>query len=153
MSSEINKQRGKYSLSPMKDEVNGNASSGNGREKNSVSRERLNLEMSELGKPIIFRATCLFEAVRDGVVDIVNEQLEKRENKKEIDKLDQSGLALLHQAARYNRTGAAGALLDHGARIDVRTRDDDLTPLHIAARLVWVTQGCKIIVVMLTIRG
>lgn len=117
--------------------LNGNATPGEGREKTSVSRERLNLEMSELGKPVISRATGLFESVRDGIVDLVKEQLVRRENKKEIDKLDQSsGLALLHQAARYNRTGVAGALLDHGAQIDVRTREDNLTPLHIAARLV-----------------
>ena len=130
----MNKQQRKYFLSPIENEVKENDFPGNGRKKKSASRERLNLEMSELEKPLISLSTGLFEAVRDGEVDLVKEQLAKRENKKEIDKLDLSGLSLLHQAARYNQTGAAGALLDHGARIDVRTRDDDLTPLHIAAR-------------------
>lgn len=120
----------------MEDEPNGNASFGEDRQKSFVSKERLNLEMSELGKPIISRATALFEAVRDGVVDLVNEQLGKKKNSKAIDKLDQSGLALLHQAARYDRTDVARSLLDHGARIDVRSREDNLTPLHIAARYV-----------------
>lgn len=133
-----NNYRNNYLLSPMEDEPNGNASfGGENRQKSFVSRERLNLEMSELGKPIISRATGagLFEAVRDGVVDLVNEQLGKqKKNSKSIDKLDQSGLALLHQAARYDRTNVARSLLDHGARIDVRSREDNLTPLHIAAR-------------------
>ena len=123
----------------MENEPNGNASfGGEDGKKSFVSREKLNLEMSELGKPIISRATRatgLFEAVRDGVVDLVNDHLGKlKKNSKGIDKLDQSGLALLHQAARYDRTNVARSLLDHGARIDVRSREDSLTPLHIAAR-------------------
>ena len=119
----------------MDDKLDGNATLGEGQEKISVSREKFIEEMSELAKPIMSRATGgLFEAVRDGIVDLVKERLLKRENAREIDKLDQSGLALLHQAARYNRYSVAGALLDHGARIDVRTREDNLTPLQIAAR-------------------
>lgn len=118
----------------MDDDHNGNVDLGDGPKINSVSRERLVLEMSELGKPIISRATGLFEAVRDGVVDLVNQQLMKKQHIEGINKLDQSGLALLHQAARYNRVNVAGTLLDHGARIDVRSREDNLTPLHIAAR-------------------
>ena len=120
----------------MEDEPSGNVSrGGEDRQKTFVSKDRLNLEMSELGKPIISRANGLCEAVRDGVVDLVNEQLGKlKKNSKGIDKLDQSGLALLHQAARYDRTSVARTLLDHGARIDVRSREDNLTPLHIAAR-------------------
>ena len=126
--------QGHYFLSPMDDEINGKANLGEGGKKNSVSRERLDLEMSELAKPVICRATGLFEAVRDGIVDLVKDQLVKKQNAKQMDKLDQSGLALLHHAARYNRVDVAEALLDHGARIDVRTREDNLTPLHIAAR-------------------
>lgn len=133
--------RNNYLLSPMEDEPNGNTSPvDEDRQKMVVSKERLNLEMSELGKPIISRATGLFEAVRDGIVDLVNEQLGKKENSKAIDKLDQSGLALLHQAARYDRADVARSLLDHGARIDVRSREDNLTPLHIAARLVYLSR-------------
>jgi len=131
------KHRGNYSLSPMDPELDRNANPDEGQVKNSVSRERLNYEMSELGRPFIRHATRLFEAVRDGVVDLVNERLLEKDNVKDIDRLDHSGLALLHQAARYNRTGVAGVLIDHGARIDVRTREEGLTPLHIAARLVW----------------
>ena len=126
----------------MEDEPNGNASLSEDRKKPCVSKERLNLEMSELGKPIISRATGLFEAVRDGIVDIVDEQLGKKENTKAIDKLDQSGLAMLHQAARYDRVCVAKCLLDHGARIDVRSKEDSLTPLHIAARLVDFSLEC-----------
>lgn len=127
--------RADHLLSPMDDKIDGNANLGEGQKKFSVSKEKLIVEMSELAKPIMSRATGgLFEAVRDGIVDRVKERLLKRENTKEIDKLDQSGLALLHQAARYNRSSVAQTLLDHGARIDVRTREDNLTPLQIAAR-------------------
>lgn len=129
--------RGNFSLFPMDPELDRNANPDEGQVKNSVSRERLTYEMSELGKPVIRRATRLFEAVRDGIVDLVNERLLEKDNVKDIDRLDHSGLALLHQAARYNRSGVAGTLIDHGARIDVRTREEGLTPLHIAARLVW----------------
>lgn len=131
-----NNYRNNYLLSPMEDEPNGNTNfGGEDRQKSFVNKERLNLEMSELGRPIISRATGLFEAVRDGIVDLVNEQLGKlKKISKDIDKLDQTGLALLHQAARYERANVAKSLLDHGARIDVRSREDNLTPLHIAAR-------------------
>ena len=85
-------------------------------------------------------------AVRDGIVNLVNETLGKKDGTKTIDKLDESGLALLHQAVQYDRANIARSLLDDGAEIDVRTREDNLTPLHIAARLVnFVTRafdGC-----------
>ena len=119
----------------MEDETNGNTNVGEDRKKAPfVSKERLNLEMSELGKPVISRATGLFEAVRDGIVNVVSEQLSRKENAKTIDELDQSGLAMLHHAARYDRVHVAKSLLEHHARIDVPTREENLTPLHIAAR-------------------
>ena len=130
-----NNLRSSYPLLPKEDETNGNTKAGEDRKKAPfVSKERLNLEMSELGKPIISRATGMFEAVRDGIVDVVNEQLSKKGNAKTIDKLDQSGLAMLHHAARYDRVHVAKSLLEHRACIDVRTKEDNLTPLHIAAR-------------------
>lgn len=95
----------------------------------------MSLEMSELGRTMPSPGTGgLFEAVRDGVVQFVNERLNIKQTAKEIDNLDQSGLSLLHQAARYNRRKVAATLLDHGAVIDVRTREEKLTPLQIAAR-------------------
>lgn len=128
--------RGNYLLSSMDDKLHdGNINLSDGQEKNHVNREKLSLEMSELQKPIFrTRETNLFEAVRDGIVDVVKERLLKRQHTKHIDKLDQSGLAMLHQAARYNRISVAQTLLDHGARIDVRTREENLTPLQVAAR-------------------
>lgn len=141
-----NNQSNKHLLSPMEDEPNGNAGFGEDRNKSLVTKERLNFEMSELGRPVLSRATSLLEAVRDGVADLVKEQLGKKNNAKNIDKLDQSGLALLHQAARYDRTNVARCLLDYGARIDVRSREDQLTPLHIAARLVTYAFSRKFVV-------
>lgn len=127
----------KYFISPFNKESNGNVQRGNGQGKShlSVTRERMNLEMSELGQALPSRTNGgLFEAVRDGIVDLVNDRLNKKQSAKEINKLDQSGLSLLHQAARYNRWKVAETLLDHGACIDVRTKEEKLTPLQIAAR-------------------
>jgi len=129
-----------YFLSPFSKERNGNIqrSDGHGKSYLSVSRERMTLEMSELGQAYALPSRTnggLFEAVRDGSVHLVNDRLgNKKQSAKEINKLDQSGLSLLHQAARYNRRKVAETLLDHGACIDVRTKEEKLTPLQIASR-------------------
>lgn len=127
-----------YFISSFSKERNGNIQRGDGQGKShhlSVSRERMTLEMSELGQALPSRTNGgLFEAVRDGIVDVVNDRLNKKQTAKEINKLDQSGLSLLHQAARYNRRKVAETLLDHDACIDVRTKEEKLTPLQIAAR-------------------
>ena len=98
-------------------------------------REQIqNLETSEAEKLMLRGADGLFVAVRDGIVNLVNETFGKNDSTKSIDKLDEFGLALLHQASQYGRTDIARSLLDNGAEIDVRTREDNLTPLHIATR-------------------
>ena len=132
---------GTYFISPFSKERNGNIqrSDDHGKSYLSVSKERMTLEMSELGQayalPSRTNAGGLFEAVRDGSVGLVNDRLgNKKQSAKEINKLDQSGLSLLHQAARYDRRKVAETLLDHDACIDVRTKEEKLTPLQIAAR-------------------
>lgn len=91
------------------------------------------------------RPTGMFLAVRDGLVNLVNEKLKIKDSTKSVDKLDESGLAPLHQAAQYDRTDVARSLLDQGADIDVLTREDNLTPLHIAARLVNLSREILIV--------
>ena len=94
------------------------------------------LEDSEVDKLKPTRKSTLFLAVLDGIATLMDETRKRKESTKSVDKLDESGLALLHQVAQYNRTEEARSLLDDGAEIDVRSREDNLTPLHIAARLV-----------------
>ena len=100
----------------------------------NVRKQIQNLETREAEKLKLRRANGLFVAVRDGIVNLVNEKFGTKDSAKSIDKLDESGLALLHQAAQYGRTDIARSLLANGAEIDVRTREDKLTPLHIATR-------------------
>ena len=115
----------------------------------NVREQIQNLEMNKPEKQKSRRTAGLFDAVRDGIVNLVSETLGKKDNTKTIDKLDQSGLALLHQAAQYGRTDIARSLLDNGAEIDVRSKEDSLTPLHIAARLVHLSHKLLIQLVIL----
>ena len=135
-------------LASKQDEINRNRPlSGNGLSKeNQTMPRRLSLEMSELGKPTNSRSTALFEAVRDGMVDVVNAKLGLKQNVEAIDKLDESGLNLLHQAARYDRTDVARALLNHGAPIDARSREDGLTALHVASRFVMERVNVRVLI-------
>lgn len=115
----------------------------------NVREQIQNLEMNKPGKQKSRCTAGLFDAVRDGIVNLVSETLGKKSNTKTIDKLEQSGLALLHQAAQYGRTDIARSLLDNGAEIDVRSKEDNLTPLHIAARLVHLSNKLLIQLVIL----
>ena len=66
----------------------------------NVREQIQNLETSEAEKLKLRRANGLFVAVRDGIVNLVNEKFGKKDSTKSIDKLGESGLALLHQAAQ-----------------------------------------------------
>lgn len=112
----------------------------------NAKEEILDLKMSEVEKQKLRRPTGMFSAVRDGIVNLVNETLGVKNSTKSVDTLDESGLALLHQAAQYDRTDAVRSLLDQDAEIDVRTREDNLTPLHIAARLVNLSREIIVLV-------
>lgn len=111
----------------------------------NVREQIQNMEMSEAEKLKLPRANGLFVAVRDGIVNLVNEKFAKKDSKKSMDKLGESGLTLLHQAAQYGRTDIARSLLDNGAEIDVRTREDNLTPLHIATRWACLLRELEIL--------
>jgi len=106
----------------------------NGQVRENTGEQLLNLEWSEAEKFKVHRGSALLEAVRDGIVNFVNEARGKRDITKGIDKLNEAGFAPLHKAAQNDQTDSAKSLLDQGADIDVRTREDKLTPLHIAAR-------------------
>ena len=113
------------------------------RDKNQSSgrlaqRQEVELEFSELGqRPIQIRPGGLHAAVREGSLGELKKELGFLEAKSELDWLDGSGFGVLHEAARFNHSGVVKALLDHGAHIDVQSKEDRITPLHIAARLVY----------------
>lgn len=77
---------------------------------------------------------ALLEAMRDGILNLVNEARGKKDGTKGVDKLNEAGLAPLHKAAQNDQTESVKSLLDQGADIDVQTGEDKFTPLHIAAR-------------------
>lgn len=101
-----------------------------------VLKNLLSLELNELSKrPFVCRLGGLYAAVRDGALDYVTEVLASAENKRKLNEADETGFTALHQAARYNHVDVVRTLLDHGALINVRSREDAITPLQIASRL------------------
>ena len=109
----------------------------NGQVRENPGEQLLNLDLSATEKLKVLRgvqSSALLGTVRDGIVHFVNEARGKRDSSKSIDKLNETGVAPLHKATQNDQTDSAKSLLDEGADIDVRTREDKLTPLHIAAR-------------------
>lgn len=102
----------------------------------NLLKEHLSLELNELSKrPFVSQLGGLHAAVRDGTLDYVTEVLALYENKRKLNEADETGFTALHQAARYNHVDVVRTLLDHGALINVRSREDAITPLQIASRL------------------
>ena len=102
----------------------------------NLLKEHLSLELNELSKrPFVSQLGGLHAAVRDGTLDYVTEVLALYENKRKLNEADETGFTALHQAARYNHVDVVRTLLDHGALINVCSREDAITPLQIASRL------------------
>lgn len=107
----------------------------NGQVRENAEERLASVDMGEAElKFKVHHGSALLEAFRGGIANLVNEVRGKRESTKNIDKLNEAGFAPLHKAAQNDQTDSAKSLLDQCADIDVRTRDDKLTPLHIAAR-------------------
>ena len=93
------------------------------------TEQLLYLDLCEAENFKVLRGSTLLEAMLDGIVNLV-----KRDGTKGIHKLNEAGFAPLHKAAQNEQTESAKSLLDQGADINVQTREDKFTPLHIAAR-------------------
>ena len=106
----------------------------NGQVSENAEEQLVNVDLGEAEKFKVHHGSGLLEAVRGGIANFVNEVRGKRDSTKNTDKLNEAGFAPLHKAAQDDQTDSAKSLLDQCADIDVRTRDDKLTPLHIAAR-------------------
>ena len=92
------------------------------------------LELNELQPFALLSSDGLRAAVREGSLEKLNEQLDLLDEESKLDALDRSGFSVLHEAARSNHLGIVKTLLDRGALIDVRSQEDQLTPLHVATR-------------------
>lgn len=93
-------------------------------------------ETSEMATPVSPHTLKLFEAIREDEMELVEEELDNLTDMQEIDRTGRHGFALIHVAARYNLSRIAKILLEHGANINLGTKEYHLTPLHFAARYV-----------------
>ena len=93
-------------------------------------------ETSEMATPVSPHTLKLFEAIREDEMELVEQELDNLTDTQEIDRTGQHGMALIHVAARYNLSRIVKILLEHGADINLGTKEYQLTPLHFAARYV-----------------
>ena len=93
-------------------------------------------DTSEMVTPVSPHTLKLFEAIREDEMELVEEELDNLTDMQEIDRTGKHGFALIHVAARYNFSRIVKILLEHGADINIGTKEYHLTPLHLAARCV-----------------
>ncbi|XP_013386790.1 transient receptor potential cation channel subfamily A member 1 homolog, partial [Lingula anatina] len=107
--------------------------------RNVPKHGRDNMEMStnigmRRGEPKDTPTLTLHQCVRDGNPDKLLYLLDNFGNvTKKINALDESKLSPLHYAARYNHFEVVKILVERGADVNKKGKDD-LTPLHLAAR-------------------
>ncbi|XP_031549445.1 serine/threonine-protein phosphatase 6 regulatory ankyrin repeat subunit B-like isoform X2 [Actinia tenebrosa] len=102
-----------------------------------VVKKAASLEMNELTSHYRTAISDVHEAVREGTLDVVDQVIARAKKAKNLNDLDDTGLSGLHHAVRYNRCEAVAKLLDHGAQVNIRSRDESNTPLHISSRFGW----------------
>jgi len=100
----------------------------------SVVLKSASLEMCELTKKSKTAITDVHDAVREGTYDLLEQAISKAKKNRSLDDLDDIGLSNLHHAVRYNRVEAVASLLKHGAQVNILTREEGNTPLHISSR-------------------
>lgn len=93
-------------------------------------------EITEVPTPVSLHTLKLFEVMREEEEDLVEDELASVVDRRQINQLSEHGFALIHIAARYNYSRIVSSLLDHGADINIGTRDYCWTPLHLAARYI-----------------
>lgn len=92
-------------------------------------------ETSEITTPVSAHTLKLLEAIREDKLEFVEDELSSM-SKQKIDNTDRHGFALIHVAARYNLHRIVTTLLEHGADVNIGTKEYRWTPLHLAARYV-----------------
>jgi ankyrin repeat protein len=105
----------------------------------SVKVKEASMELNELAKTSRYnyyedtKDSLIHLAVQSGNHYFLDKEITKAKERG-IDSLDSLGFAALHHTARHNRIDAVTVLLKNGADVNVLTRDDSNTPLHIASR-------------------
>ncbi|EDO38724.1 predicted protein [Nematostella vectensis] len=94
------------------------------------------VEMSELYNSSHKRLTGIHEIIRSGKLDALGKAIDRvlKNSDLSLNKMDDTGFSALHHATRYNRVEAMAELIRNGSIVDITTRDEWNTPLHIAAR-------------------
>ena len=62
------------------------------------------------------------------------DRLNKKKRDRLINSFDKNRIAPLHYAARYDHVDIMELLIKHGANVDVKDKEEGLTPLHFCAR-------------------
>lgn len=99
-----------------------------------------NLELLPIETPVTSTSSQIHRAAKNGNVDLLNSCLE--ENPKYLNLLDDKDMSPLHYAAQCNRREIIEKLLDAGADVNNRGKDN-ITPLHVASRSVNCTIAHK----------
>lgn len=106
-----------------------------------VRIKQISMELSELTKHTRYnrgqsRENGIHLALQNENISTLETEIEKAKEHDDIDGLDHQGFAALHHTTRCNRIDVVKILLKNGADVDVRTKQDSNTPLHIASRSV-----------------
>ncbi|KXJ09708.1 hypothetical protein AC249_AIPGENE14858, partial [Exaiptasia diaphana] len=101
-------------------------------EQNEVELNALSKALPNLNTSNDDAESSIGAAVRQGRRSVISREIEKAKRNKSLDSLDDVGFAALHHTTRYCRIDAIEDLLKNGASINIQSRDDHFTPLHIA---------------------
>lgn len=91
------------------------------------------MELLPVETPVTSTSSQIHRAAKDGNVRLLNSCLEA--NRKWLNLLDDKEMSPMHYAAQCNRQEIIEKLLDAGADVNIRGKEN-ITPLHVASRLV-----------------
>ena len=74
------------------------------------------------------------EGYRQSMEILLTERLNAKKRERLINSFDKNRIAPLHYAARYDHVDIMELLIKHGANINVKDKEEGLTPLHFCAR-------------------
>ena len=75
------------------------------------------------------------EGYRQSMEILLREKvLTKKKRERLINSFDKNRIAPLHYAARYDHVDIMELLIAHGANVDIKDKEEGLTPLHFCAR-------------------
>ena len=84
---------------------------------------------------ILFYIQMAREGYRQSMEILLREKvLTKKKRERLINSFDKNRIAPLHYAARYDHVDIMELLIAHGANVDIKDKEEGLTPLHFCAR-------------------